>query len=218
MILGPRDSCWQLSHKGVCDQLRKANSYNTGQLLDAKMFDHIMVPYDGSRPADSAVEYAFELAKSMTQSGKIVDGCQIILVHVVPEVPATPLLLERPVRTKKGETITLSEYIRQLYEEMISHANEMLEKKKKELEAKSDSEIITLKGVALVGDSIPSKILELADKEKVGLIIIGNVGLSGISKLKTLGSVSRAISERSSCPVLIVHASETINARQKNSR
>lgn len=177
-----------------------------------------MVPYDSSGPADSAIEYALELAKSMTQSRRIDDGCQIILVHVVPEVLATPLLLERPVRTKKGETITLSEYIKQLYEEMISHAKEMLEKKKKELEAKTDGKIIAVKEVALVGDSIPSKILELADKENVDLIIIGNVGLSGISKLKTLGSVSRAISERASCPVLIVHASRTTNARQKNSR
>jgi nucleotide-binding universal stress UspA family protein len=181
------------------------------------MFDRIMVPYDGSSPADSAVEYAFELAKSVTQSRKNGDRCQIIIVHVVPNVPATPLLLERPVRTKKGETITLSEYIKQLYEEMVSHAIEMLEKKKKELETKTDGKI-AIKVVALVGDSISSKILELADKEKVDLIIIGNVGLSGISKLKTLGSVSRAISERASCPVLIVHASRTKNDRQKNSR
>ena len=169
------------------------------------MFRRIMVPYDSSKPADSAVEYSIELAKSITQSGRV-DSCYIILVHVVPEVSATPLLLERPVRTKKGETITLSEYIKQLYEEMVDHAKEMLEKKKKELEAKAGSKI-AVKGVALVGDSISNKILELADKEKVDLIVIGNVGLSGISKLKTLGSVSRAISERALCPVMIVHAS-----------
>ena len=89
---------------------------------------------------------------------------------------------------------------------MVDHAKEMLEKKKKELEAKAGSKI-AVKGVALVGDSISNKILELADKEKVDLIVIGNVGLSGISKLKTLGSVSRAISERALCPVMIVHAS-----------
>jgi nucleotide-binding universal stress UspA family protein len=57
----------------------------------------------------------------------------------------------------------------------------------------------------LIGDSVSGKILELAEKDNVDLIIIGNVGLSGISKLKTLGSVSRAVSERSPCPVLIVH-------------
>ena len=61
-------------------------------------------------------------------------------------------------------------------------------------------EIISLNGY-------PSeKIIEFANNEKVDLIVIGNVGLSGLfSKVKALGSVSRNVSERASCPVLIVH-------------
>ena len=56
----------------------------------------------------------------------------------------------------------------------------------------------------LVGN--PSeKIIDFANQEKVDLIVIGNVGLSGISKVRALGSVSRSVSERASCPVLIVH-------------
>lgn len=35
--------------------------------------------------------------------------------------------------------------------------------------------------------------------------MLGNVGLSGVSKVKVLGSVSRAIIEKSVCPVLVVH-------------
>jgi nucleotide-binding universal stress UspA family protein len=35
--------------------------------------------------------------------------------------------------------------------------------------------------------------------------VLGNVGLSGMSKVKALGSVSRAIIEKSVCTVLIVH-------------
>ena len=37
------------------------------------------------------------------------------------------------------------------------------------------------------------------------LIVLGNVGLSGVSKVKALGSVSRAVVEKSVCPVLVVH-------------
>ena len=55
------------------------------------------------------------------------------------------------------------------------------------------------------GISIPNTITEFAYKEKVDLIVVGSVGLSGISKVKVLGSVSRAIAEMASCPVLIVH-------------
>ena len=55
-------------------------------------------------------------------------------------------------------------------------------------------------------DNPPEKIVEFANNEKVDLIVIGNVGLSGLSKVKALGSISRSVSERASCPVLIVHS------------
>jgi nucleotide-binding universal stress UspA family protein len=55
------------------------------------------------------------------------------------------------------------------------------------------------------GNSISDTMIEFVNNEKADLIVIGNTGLSGISKLKTLGSVSRSIAEKSSCPVLIVH-------------
>jgi nucleotide-binding universal stress UspA family protein len=98
----------------------------------------------------------------------------------------------------------LSEYVKQLYQEMQDNAAKTLNEKKRAIEKEigSSAKIIT---ISLIGDSVSGKILELAEKEKVDLIVIGNVGLSGVSKLKTLGSVSRAISERSQCPVLIVH-------------
>lgn len=46
---------------------------------------------------------------------------------------------------------------------------------------------------------------DFADKEKMDLIVLGNVGLSGLSKVKAFGSVSRDIVEKSACPVLVVH-------------
>jgi nucleotide-binding universal stress UspA family protein len=55
----------------------------------------------------------------------------------------------------------------------------------------------------LEGDSA-STIIEAADQKKVDLVIMGSVGLTGIKKLKALGSVSRKVSENVSCPILIV--------------
>ena len=43
------------------------------------------------------------------------------------------------------------------------------------------------------------------DMQKIDLIIMGSIGLRGINKIKTLGSVSRRVSEMASCHVLIVH-------------
>lgn len=162
------------------------------------MFKKILVPYDTSKPSANAAGYAAQLAKSSKEN------CEIILVNVIPNIPASPIVLDRPLRSKKGETIMLSEYVKQLYEEMQDNAARNLDKKKQEIEVEAGG-MAKVGTIVLIGDSVSGKILELAEKENVDLIIIGNVGLSGISKLKTLGSVSRAVSERSPCPVLIIH-------------
>ena len=48
-------------------------------------------------------------------------------------------------------------------------------------------------------------ILDYEIANKIDLIIMGSEGLRGISRLKSLGSVSRKISEFAKCPVMIVH-------------
>jgi nucleotide-binding universal stress UspA family protein len=51
---------------------------------------------------------------------------------------------------------------------------------------------------------IAGKILDFSKRKKITLIVIGSQGLHGFGKLKTLGSVSRRVSENAKCPVLIV--------------
>jgi nucleotide-binding universal stress UspA family protein len=84
---------------------------------------------------------------------------------------------------------------------MGESANDVLEKKKEEIKKKPGLEIRT----KLVTGHISNPIIEFAAQEKIDLIVIENVGRSGISKLKTLGSVSRIVSERAPCPVMIIH-------------
>ena len=57
----------------------------------------------------------------------------------------------------------------------------------------------------LLGGYTAEKIIEVENTKKFDLIVIGGVGLNGLSKVKALGSVSRNVSERAGCPVLIVH-------------
>lgn len=40
---------------------------------------------------------------------------------------------------------------------------------------------------------------------QIDLIIIGNTGLKGFSKIKSLGSVSRSVIENAKVPVIVVH-------------
>jgi nucleotide-binding universal stress UspA family protein len=141
-----------------------------------------------------ALENAIEIAKLAGAN------THVILLHVTPHIPI-PLTFERPVYSvKTGKSIPLTQYIQELYNEMEENASNMLEEEKRKYAHHS----IKIETISLNG--YPSeKIIEFANKEKIDLIVIGNVGLSGFSKVKALGSVSRSVSERASCPVLIVH-------------
>jgi nucleotide-binding universal stress UspA family protein len=68
---------------------------------------------------------------------------------------------------------------------------------------KCESKGITASFSIEQGD-VASEILDFSRKRKISLIIIGSHGLHGIGKLKTLGSVSRRVSENANCPVLII--------------
>jgi nucleotide-binding universal stress UspA family protein len=158
------------------------------------LFQKILVPYDGSKFSDKALENAIEIAK---MSGS---NTEVILLHITPHIPI-PLTFERPVYSAKtGKSIPLTQYIQELTEEMEENASKMLEEVRKKY---TDKEI-KIQNVLLHGYP-PEKIIEFANNEKIDLIVIGSIGLSGLSKVKALGSVSRSVSERASCPVLIVH-------------
>ena len=157
-------------------------------------FEKILVPYDGSQFADKALENAIGIAK---MSGS---NTQIFLLHVTPNIPI-PLTFERPVYSAKtGKSIPLTQYIQELIVEMEENASKMLEEERQKY-AHHNIKIETI----LLNGYPSEKIVEFAEKENVDLIVIGNIGLSGLSKVKALGSVSRSVSESASCPVLIVH-------------
>lgn len=158
------------------------------------MYKKILVPYDDSEPSNKALDHAATIAK---MSG----GSEVILLFVIAEFP-TYHFIERPARSiKTGETITLSQYLKEVYELMEESANDVLDKKKEEIKKTAGLEIRT----KLLTGHISNAIIDFAAKEKVDLIVIGNVGRSGISKIRTLGSVSRSVSERAPCPVMIIH-------------
>lgn len=158
------------------------------------MYKKILVPYDDSEPSNKALDHAAAIAK---MSG----GSEVILLYIIAEFP-TYHFIERPARSiKTGEKITLSQYLKEVYELMEESANDVLDKKKEEIKKTAGLEIRT----KLLTGHISNAIIDFAAKEKVDLIVIGNVGRSGISKIRTLGSVSRSVSERAPCPVMIIH-------------
>jgi nucleotide-binding universal stress UspA family protein len=158
------------------------------------MYKKILVPYDDSEPSNKALEHAVTIAKMSGES-------EVILLYVIAEFP-TYHFIERPARSiKTGEKVTLSQYLKEVYELMEESANEVLDSKKEEIKKMAGLEIRT----KLLAGHISNSIIDFAVKEKIDLIVIGNVGRSGMSKIRTLGSVSRSVSERAPCPVMIIH-------------
>jgi nucleotide-binding universal stress UspA family protein len=178
------------------------------------MYNKILVPIDGSKPADKALDHAINLIKSVSNDDNNNKNIrtQLIILFVIPDLPV-PLGFEKPMRSlKTGEMVSLSDYIKEMHEAMKSNALEILsERKKKYVSNMSNNAIIKTEVVVGNGLSISDTIIDFADKEKIDLIVLGNVGLSGMSKFKVFGSVSRAIVEKSVCPVLVVHYSSSLN-------
>ena len=159
------------------------------------VYNNILVPYDGSQPSHLAVQHAFNLSK---MNALIMTTRKLYLLYVIQEILVPPQLYSDPLH----ELDKLTEnYIRQLYQDLETKAMNML--KAKTLEYKEAGEI-DISTHVLIGDPA-NKIKEFADSQKVDLIVMGSVGLRGINKIRTLGSVSRRVSETASCPVLIVH-------------
>jgi len=167
------------------------------------MYRKILVPIDGSKPADKALDHATNLVKSISVSSD--SKTELTILYVIPDLPV-PLGFEKPMRSfKTGKVISFSDFIKEMHESMRLSGEKMLSERKKKYESNTNN--VTIRAEVIVGHglSISNTIIEFADKEKIDLIVIGNIGLSGISKVKALGSVSRAIAERSVCPVLVVH-------------
>lgn len=155
-------------------------------------FKVILVPHDGSAMSDKALDKAAEIAK-------LVKGSQIIIIHVIPEIP-TPIFSREIRSPETGEVITFSEYMISLYQKIESEMREKLEDKKKKYSLYD----ISIEIFITIG-SPSDKILEYATDKNVDLVVIGSIGITGVSKFfKGLGSVSRNVSEKVSCPILIV--------------
>lgn len=154
----------------------------------------ILVPYNGSEPSKRALEKAIEL----TELSKEI---KITVIYVIPEVPIPPFADRNIYSKKTGDFVTMSSYMKEVYANMRTETLKMLSDKKDKIE-KETGVLVEIK--AVIG--YPSdKIVEYARDHGIDLIVIGTTSLKGISRIKSLGSVARNVSERSGCPVMLVH-------------
>jgi nucleotide-binding universal stress UspA family protein len=151
----------------------------------------ILVPHDGSKYAEKALNKAVSLAKVMKDS-------EITILNIMEEIPIPPALFTTRVRHHKtGEDTTLPTYFRDLQTDMRHKMISTLEEKKQKYKNS-----VRIRTAVLVGRP-EHKIVEFANRHNVDLIVMGSRGLKGISRW-VMGSVSRTVSERAKCTVMIV--------------
>jgi len=162
------------------------------------VYKKILVPYDTSKPSEIALEHAITIAKmSAMYTNTTID---VIVLHVVQEMPVPTTFGINLFKSKQtGDMITLEQYLKDITLEIKKDAENMLEEK---IEKYRNIENVSLEIQVLIGN--PSdQIIKFANDERIELVIMGNTGLGGLSKIVS-GSVAKNVSEKANCPVMLV--------------
>jgi len=146
-------------------------------------YNKILVPYDGSAFSQKALETAKIISKAY--------GATLYLITIIDISDVSPPGLIRSKKSKK----TLD----QIKDSMKKSVEKVLKQKKQECESEGIMMFTNINE-----GSISDELLKSISKNNIDLVIIGSRGLSGFSKIRALGSVSRKISELADCPVMIV--------------
>jgi nucleotide-binding universal stress UspA family protein len=138
----------------------------------------VLCPIDFSDPSSEALKIAGELASKV--------GAGLLLVHVVPVLPALP--------NDPNFVLKVPEYERLLHQD----ADEKLAHLVREM-AKAGIQTRTMVGH---GDAA-SEIVRIAESEKADLIVIATHGTTGWRRF-VFGSVAEKVVRFAKCPVLTI--------------
>lgn len=141
------------------------------------MYESIVVGTDGSETAKRAVEEATRLAEAL--------GAAIHLVSAYE-----PLRGARIVGAPEGAAKVWKVRPDAEVERIVGEATAAIRRQGVDVQSHS-----------LTGDPADA-LLEIADRERADLIVVGNRGMHGVGRV--LGSVPNKVSHRANCHVLIV--------------
>lgn len=149
----------------------------------------ILVPHDGYEMSDSALKYAIEIAKGLNMNIKLIRVVQGVIdistMNIWNNIERARV--KRNIERARAQ-IRNTEY-----------------KKLEKLVSMATSGGVEASSLVLEGDAA-EKITSIINKERPYIVVVGSRRLPsrGLSKLKTIGSVARKITEESKCPVLVV--------------
>jgi nucleotide-binding universal stress UspA family protein len=138
------------------------------------MFENILVAVDGSKHSDDAFSIAMDMAQKY--------GSQLLVLHVF-----------------QGGTGSSTMVSPGFEDDMRSIWQQILDS----YEAKVKERRLQNVRMLLQEGDAAQRIMETANEEKCGLLLIGSRGRGGFKEL-LLGSVSHKVTNHADCPVLVV--------------
>jgi nucleotide-binding universal stress UspA family protein len=150
----------------------------------------ILVAFDGSEPANKALDFALGLAKKCS--------AELMLLNVYQ--PITTMFYSPTTSVPNFPPITTQINIESFSKELkVQHEKVLSEALKKAKRDKPDLKVTTM-----LSEGRPSdEIIEAADEGKFDLIVMSSRGMSEIKEI-FLGSVSDRVVNGAKCSVLIV--------------
>ncbi|EXS25263.1 MULTISPECIES: universal stress protein [Acinetobacter] len=143
------------------------------------LYQHILVPIDGSETSMVAMKEAIKLGKALNSK-----------ITVVQVMALDPFIADAYVKT--GETNELIERTRTYLLDILEQAKQQF-----------SNEGITVETKLLEGFIVHEEIIQAAQDLNADLIVMGSHGRTGVRKL-VLGSVAQKVLGESHIPVLIV--------------
>ena len=143
------------------------------------LYQHILVPIDGSETSMAAMREAIKLGKVLNSK-----------ITVVQVMALDPFIADAYVKT--GETNELIERTRTYLLDILEQAKQQF-----------SNEGITVETKLLEGFVVHEEIIQAARDLNADLIVMGSHGRTGVRKL-VLGSVAQKVLGESHIPVLIV--------------
>ena len=149
------------------------------------MYRNILVPHAGTDGGDQSLEHALAIAKG--------NNAKITILHVIEDMPV-------PLSLAYSERRNLASSLSQIKSEMKKEMRKRLDAKAAEIGKQG------IEADIVVADGHPvEEITRITATKKFDLIVMAKrKKLRGIMGVLKLGSVSRKILERVSCPLLLI--------------
>ena len=156
------------------------------------MYTNVLVPYDGSEPAQRALNAAIKLAEGAEPARVTVLKVTAIMEFDESTFAVAAMMAGVPNIPEEKKQETIENYVSESKKRMQDQIQEFFES----IPQNIDFEIKVMQGRA------QEVILDYARENKIDCIVMGRRGLGGIRA--ALGSVSTAVLRGTDLPVLVV--------------